>query len=330
MTTQFESIAFDDLRKQPEIAAKLAGTICERHHLTGSCQRIHAGSQLLFRTQSHRVIKIFSPVDHEACRNEALFLQALHNQLAIHTPALETQNAMGSYPYLIMEALSGQPLETIWPSLSDSDKRSLVQQLGTATQQLHSLPTKRFKSAPLNWCSFIENQRKRVLLHHKATGLAPAWLDQIEDYISPLPASIINPEDLVPLHTELMLDHVFAQQINNKWQITGLLDFEPSMIGHREYDFAAVGIFITQGNPHLFNRYLSSYGYPQSDLTEELTRRIMIFLLLHRYSNLTWFLSLIPHQNKFSKLNQLAHYWYDLQPVIALASEVSNSQSLPK
>jgi hypothetical protein len=38
----------------------------------------------------------------------------------------------------------------------------------------------------------------------------------------------------------------------------------------------------------------------------------MAFLLLHRYSNLTWFLSLLPPDAHFTRLGDLEQFWYGL------------------
>jgi hypothetical protein len=45
-------------------------------------------------------------------------------------------------------------------------------------------------------------------------------------------------------------------------------------------------------------------------LTPDLSRRIMIFLLLHRYGNLRRFLGLIPPDLRFTTLPQLEQYLY--------------------
>ena len=82
------------------------------------------------------------------------------------------------------------------------------------------------------------------------------------------------------------------------------------MVGHAEYEFCAVGLFLSQGDKDLFRLFLSSYGYGDSDLTAELSRRILGFLLLHRYSNLNWFLTFIPANRRFTRLAQLEQYWY--------------------
>lgn len=113
-----------------------------------------------------------------------------------------------------------------------------------------------------------------------------------------------NELEYLQQHPELCM--TFARSICQKHRIS----FEPSMVGQREYDFCAVGIFITQGNSGLFREFLSSYGYADSDLTDDLRRRIMMWLLLHRYSNLSWFLTLIPGTSNLTKLEELEQYWF--------------------
>lgn len=44
------------------------------------------------------------------------------------------------------------------------------------------------------------------------------------------------------------------------WRLTGLLDFEPAMIGDPAYDLVAVGLFTTRADPHLLGQLLGAYG----------------------------------------------------------------------
>ncbi|MDB4952187.1 MAG: putative aminoglycoside phosphotransferase [Gemmatimonadetes bacterium] len=81
------------------------------------------------------------------------------------------------------------------------------------------------------------------------------------------------------------------------------------MVGAPEYDFASVGIFLTCGDSALFRAFLLGCGYTDADFTVELPRRIMAYALLHRYSNLRWYLETIPPRTA-TTLDELAAEWF--------------------
>lgn len=156
----------------------------------------------------------------------------------------------------------------------------------------------------------MEKQIKDLSANHRKFGLDEKWITLLEEYISPIPGDFCSPSALVPVHTELMGEHVFVKQVGNHWDISGLIDFEPSMTAIPEYDFCAVGVFITRGDGELLRLFLSSYGYEDSQLTAELSRRLMKLLLLHRYCYLEWFISFLPEPERFTRIKQLEQCWF--------------------
>ncbi len=303
---------FEQLLAQPERARQRAQGICQEHGLPFNGERIEGGSRLLFATTDGKVVKIFPRNEGDFCQTEALFLAHLYRRLTISTPRLYAVGNCEGYPYLVMERLDGTPLNRLWPVLSQAERRDLVTQLGQATRALHSLPAAPFTETLLQWDSFIDSQQTNLLVNQRAFGLADSWLAQLPVYMDALPLDLHAAGQMVPLHTELMLEHLFVRREGGPWVLSGLIDFEPSMIGDREYEFCAVGLFITQGNPDLFRAFLSAYGYTASELMAELSGRIMRWLLLHRYGNLRRFLELLPEDCRFERLEQLERYWYGL------------------
>jgi hygromycin-B 7''-O-kinase len=293
---------FDQLRNQPELAQKLAREICQQHQLSGACVRITEGTALVFALGDRAILKIFSPEDTEFFQTEAEFLSRIHGKLPISTPELIFSGWWESCPYIIMERLRGVPLKSIWDSLPQAEKIDLMDQLGRAVRALHDLTIEPFHS--LDWHGFIDQQRQNLIVNHRNFGLAQNWIDQLAGYVDSVNVDFHDPAQMVPLHTELMQEHIFVQRNGNRWMLAGLIDFEPSMIGHREYEFCAVGLFLTQGDKNLFRTFLAAYGYTEFDVR----RRIMIFLLLHRYCNLNWFFTLLPEP--MTTVDQLAQFWF--------------------
>lgn len=301
---------FEQLLTQSDQCLTMAHGICDRHKLLLGCTRIEGGSRLMYANGDGRIIKIFPPHEADFFETEVLFLKQLYQRLPVPTPQLYAAGRWNEYPYIIMERLSGTPLAETWEKLADNERRQVVGQLGTAVRAMHDLPVDHFAAAPFQWRSFIDHQRESFLTNHRNWGLDLAWLSQLPAYMGGFPQNLHDPARIVPLHTELMQEHVFIEKKGRDWIISGLLDFEPSMVGHREYEFCAVGLFITRGNRDLFRQFLLSYGYSDAELTDDLSHRIMMLLLLHRYGNLRRFLTLIPPESRYTGLHQLEQYWY--------------------
>lgn len=303
---------FEHLLTQTEQCLDLAQGVCDRHALSRQLTRIVGGSRLMYAADGGRIIKIFPPHEADFFETEVLFLKALYGRLPFPTPRLDAADRFDEYPYIIMERLSGIPLTEAWDTLDDCGRKSIVRQLSVAVRAMHDLPVGLFADVPLHWHSFIDGQRRSLLERHQNWGLDPCWLTQIPAYMDDFPSDLHDVTQSAPLHTELMREHIFIEKHGGDWTISGLIDFEPSMIGHREYEFCAVGLFITRGNRDLFRLFLSSYGYPDGELTSDLSRRIMVLLLLHRYGNLRRFLGLLPSDLRLATFAQLEQYWYGI------------------
>lgn len=63
------------------------------------------------------------------------------------------------------------------------------------------------------------------------------------------------------LHTEIMREHLLVERdTTGRWRLSGLLDFEPAMIGHADYECAAIGVLVTGGDARLLSRFIAGYG----------------------------------------------------------------------
>ena len=78
-----------------------------------------------------------------------------------------------------------------------------------------------------------------------------------------------------------------------------------------EYDFSSFGLFVSCGDARFLRRALLAYGYAPHALDEALSQRLMAYTLLHRYSNLRWYLERLPAPGA-TTLEQLAVRWWAL------------------
>jgi hygromycin-B 7''-O-kinase len=113
----------------------------------------------------------------------------------------------------------------------------------------------------------------------------------------------------VLLHTEIMREHLLVSQHPDGWSLSGLFDFEPAMRGAREYEFAAVGLFVSRGDAGFLRRLLIAYGYRPRQLDDALPGRLLAYALLHRYSDLRWWLEQLPPPPEPTLHALAAHWW---------------------
>jgi hygromycin-B 7''-O-kinase len=93
----------------------------------------------------------------------------------------------------------------------------------------------------------------------------------------------------VLLHTELGPGHALFEGET----LGGIIDWAETMVGDAEYDLAAVAFFIARGDGALLGAFLDGYGW-SGPLGETLARRLLRYLLLHRYAPLPWLLEQRP------------------------------------
>ena len=93
----------------------------------------------------------------------------------------------------------------------------------------------------------------------------------------------------VVLHTELGPSHALFEGA----RLMGIIDWAETLVGDGEYDFAAVAFFIARGDGALLGAFLDGYGW-RGVRGVELARRLLRYLLLHRYAPLAWLLEERP------------------------------------
>jgi len=302
-----------DLRTDPRVAAG-ATALCRDLGL-GHPTLFAAGSLPVFAAGDAHVLKLYPPAyAHEGVHEQNL-LAHLQGKLPFATPGVVSAGEVDGWRYVVMERIAGAPLDTVWRSLSPTDRVRVAADVGRWLAALHALDTRAIdttalKSAVSDWPQFIRDQAARCAAAHQSKGLAAAWVAQIPSFLD---RACLAPADRVALlHTEIMRTHVFVRQDASGWSPSGIIDFEPAMLGVPDYEFASVGIFLTCGSGPALRALLLGYGYRDSDLGLPLQRRLMAYLLLHRYSNLRWCLERLPVPRDVATLDAVAARWYAL------------------
>jgi hygromycin-B 7''-O-kinase len=293
-------------------AALAAGVaaVCARHGLGGMRPlRYDSGSLPVYALGSEHVLKLFPPHEGAYASIEARALAAVQGALPIPTPRLLASESVDGWHCLLMTQLRGRRLVEVWPELSLAQRDRMADELGAAIAALHALDTTALADFTPRWDEFIPAQRDSAVERQRRRRLDPIWLERLPAFLHRWMPAIDEHRSL--LHTELMREHLLVVPERPGWQVSGLFDFEPAMLGAPAYDFASFGLFVACGDGRFLGRALRAYGYRADELDGALQCRLMAYALLHRYSNLRWYLERLP-ANGATSFEQLAARWWPL------------------
>jgi hygromycin-B 7''-O-kinase len=303
-------------RRDPRVAAG-ARALCRALGL-GAARLFDAGSLPVFAAGDGHVLKLYPPCFAHECGHERSVLSRVHGALPLATPRVVASGEVDGWRYLAMERIPGTTLDRVWPSLSPSERVRLAGELGRFLRALHAVDAGDLTHPLVDWPRFIREQAERCVDVQRRHSLAARFLEQIPSFLAS--AALPPAGRPVLLHTEIMRAHVFAVPEAAGWSLSGVVDFEPAMVGAAEYEFASVGVFLTRGSGPALRALLLAYGHGEGELGLPLQRRLLAYTLLHRYSNLRWYLELMPTDEAISTLDALAARWWALGDEPELAS----------
>ncbi|MEQ9504285.1 MAG: aminoglycoside 3'-phosphotransferase/choline kinase family protein [Deltaproteobacteria bacterium] len=281
----------------------LASAIATKLGIEDTPVRYKTGSVPVFRF-GERVLKLFRPNEERYIATELAVLRRLLGRITIPTPEALDSGTFDDWHYLLMRRVEGDPLDEIWADIDPRSRVALMRSLGESMAQFHAVPTDDLDDVASDWSAFLAEYRPNVREKHLDKGLAERWADQLDAFVD---RWYVEDDRRALLHTEVMRQHVMAQRDANGWRLSGIVDFEPSMVAPPDYELASVGVFTTCGEPGLLAAYLEGYGTPWD---ESIPNRIMAQAILHRYGNLKWYLERLGDADAATTLEGLAADWF--------------------
>ncbi|MBW1599508.1 aminoglycoside phosphotransferase family protein [Streptomyces sp. JJ38] len=295
---QWDAVVPDETVMRPGAEALCARLGLRDQPLT----RFPDGSQPVYAVGEEHVVKLFPGAAAQDGVAEGAVLSHLQGRLPVPTPRVREYGAYeNGWRYVLMSRLTGENLARVWPRIPRTHRERLVTEIGEALSALHALDPEPLADTlgPGDWGAFLDRQRDGAVTQQRAAGLPDRWLDQIPDFLAATPLPRTPRRSL--LHTEAMAQHFLVDP--DGWRLTGCFDFEPAMIGDPAYDFVAVGLFVTRGDPRLLGRLTRRYGRTFEPA------ELLAYTLLHVYSNLPWYLRELPAPAE-PTLPALAEAWF--------------------
>lgn len=277
--------------------------VARRHgHDARSAVRFPRGSLPVLEVGGETVVKLFPPVYAGEAGREARVLRFLRGRLPVAVPALLGEGTVDGWSYLLMGRVPGRPLRDEWPSLDGGERGALVEAIGRTVAALHAIGGALPELDP-PWERFLAERVACCAAHHRGRRLEPEWVEQLAPFVESAGAGRDRGRRAL-LHTEVMLDHVLVERDRSSLRLSGLVDFEPAMVGDPEYELASVAVFVVWGELPLWERFFAGYGEPEPGWRS----RVMGHLVLHRYSDLGWYRRLLPSAGA-TTLEDLERLW---------------------
>lgn len=315
LPTVADDEAYEAVKADGPRVRRAAAVIAGRHGLAvEDPQPFDQGSLIVLGLGDGHVLKLYSPCYPEDAPIEIAALRAVDGRLGVATPEVVATGELDGWSYLLMSRVSGEPANRAWSerrpdgepwmTIPRPDQLRIAGELGAAVARLHALPVVDLPPALAgDWEGFLARRRVECVEHHRARGLDDDWLAQIPAFLEAVDLGAPAP---VLLHTEIMRDHVFVEGTREGWRLSGLIDFEPAMLGAPEYELAAVGVFFAAGDHEVLGEFLRGYG---QEPDPELPRRVLAWTLLHKFSHLVWYLHILGGPDS-RDLEDLARVWF--------------------
>jgi hygromycin-B 7''-O-kinase len=284
--------AYRSIYRDPQAWLPALHAICRRTGLqAATLQMAPPGSHIVFWVEDDKLIKLYAPFWVDDADRESLVLRTLAGKSELNVPRLLAAGDLDGWPYLVLTRLPGVPLDSIWETLTADERIQLSASLGVLMANLHRLPTSGLEILDIDFPAFLSRQIETCVERQCTAGVAVAWLARIGDFLEELSPLLEPNYQPVLLHADLNPEHLFCEQSQAGWRITGLIDFGDAMLGHPYYEFVDPG-FILKNSPPLRRSMLLAYGMAPYQLDENLSRRLLAFTLLHRFATLPDWLAL--------------------------------------
>jgi hygromycin-B 7''-O-kinase len=307
--------AFATYLADPAAGLAAARTIAQRHAFPdGKIERFPTGAMLVFRVGDACVIKLYPALYARKFAVEQAALRLVEGRLLIATPACLATGELDGWLYIGMTILPGAPIDAIFDTIDPIARTEILKRLGRAIAQLHSIEIPNDSPLLHSWTSYVTAQIAGAVDRQRRLGLDDRYVEQIPAFLARHALELSGGDARALLHTELGPSHVLVQRIGASWEIGGLFDFGDAFAGPAEFEFPAVALFVAKGDRALFREFLESYGATVDSLGNRgpFHERMLAYALIHKYSNLNWYLKTVPVDVGAARLESLAAAWFDV------------------
>jgi hygromycin-B 7''-O-kinase len=256
--------------------------ICRKHGISfDRLQRAAQGESVIFLVDDRFVVKIYVPTKNGFEREKTALKIA---KISLKIPEIVAFGEIENYKYLITTQLEGELMtREIWLNLDETEQIQVLEQLAEGLKELHATDCSKID---FDWNGFIEHQVETCFERQKSCQVNDKILAQIPAYLNENLKLLPTDAKTFFLHGDVHFGNLRLLKNNGKWQISGLFDFADSLKGFHEYEFLAVGLLMIQGQGNLQREFFRAYGYTNSEINDELRKRLMLLTMFYECSDL--------------------------------------------
>jgi aminoglycoside phosphotransferase (APT) family kinase protein len=178
--------------------------------------------------------------------------------------AIETDESVLPYPFLIMTHVPGTPMWDVFPKLSQDEQISLLRELGAVAHSIHALPIPKAVPDEVRRWGKLSGDLHEYLRELVSRGLiANDTHDRLQQLLGACSSRLTAmDEDTVFLHGDLHFGNILLEQNDNRWSISSLVDAELAGIGPRGRELTALEQFSFRelALPGMREAFLRGYG----------------------------------------------------------------------
>ncbi|WP_088012165.1 aminoglycoside phosphotransferase family protein [Gottfriedia acidiceleris] len=274
--------------------------------------RFSYGGNIVFSVDGQIVIKLYPSYVNDEFIKEKQVLKFLNSQsLSLDIPKLISTGQFEGWNYLIMSELKGTLLIDIFDELSLDEKKQIAFDLGKIIREIHDATISTKQEDYHHWNQFMTNQLEQVENHHKNNGMNEEFVNQLTSYVDD--KTFQGNEQIVLLTGEYTPFNLIMNNVDGMWRFTGLIDFADCFVGNSKYDLLGPIAFMFYPFEGLNKIFLESYGYSNNELNEGLQKELMTYLLLHRFSNISFYQEKSEVAKKTITLKELENIFFNFK-----------------
>lgn len=270
------------LKFKDEIWREAAENICRKHGISfPNLTRAEQGESIVFLVDEDYIVKIYCPTKYQIEREKT----ALENaRTTLKIPEIKAIGEIGGYNYMITTQITGELLtREKWLKFANRQQLKFLEQLAEGLRSLHQTDKSVIK---FDWQKFVEYQAETCFERQKLCQVNDKVLNEIPKYLEENLHLLNEKRDEVFLHGDVHFGNLRCQEKNGRWEISGLFDFADSLKGSCEYDFLAICVLMIQGQGDLQREFFRLYGYTDSEINENLRKRLMLLTMFYEWSDL--------------------------------------------
>ena len=268
-----------------EIWLDVARQICRRHQIShNQIKRFDSSDHIVFAIDETLILKIYRPF-RNCFEREIKALEFVGGKIDLLVPEIVKTGEFENLSYAFITQISGIALtRSDWLKLPESEQIPFIEKLARGLKQIHALAA---DSCSTDWAEFVKDRAATFIERQIAHGVNAKVIEALPFFIEENLKLVPVSPPFAFMHADVHFGNLrLRKNGKNEWHIAGLFDFADSRRGFHEYEFLAVGVLMIQGQGKLQREFFKAYGYAETDLDEQMRRRLMMLTMLYETADL--------------------------------------------